>query len=106
MSISRISASAGISKEETLKILESENCHTGYREVDGCAGEFPSGSGYYYAAYGVKSDPWEESEGGIAVLGSGAIRIAQGVGVRLLLCQSCRSAPQKRDQGNNDECQP
>ncbi|MFA7366149.1 MAG: carbamoyl-phosphate synthase large subunit [Synergistaceae bacterium] len=79
MSISRISASAGISKEETLKILESENCHTGYREVDGCAGEFPSGSGYYYAAYGVKSDPWEESEGGIAVLGSGAIRIAQGV---------------------------
>ena len=79
MSISRISSSAGISKNETLKILESENCHTGYREVDGCAGEFPSGSGYYYAAYGSKSDAWEECEGGIAVLGSGAIRIAQGV---------------------------
>lgn len=79
MSISRISASAGISKDETLNILESEKCYTGYREVDGCAGEFPSGSGYYYAAYGVKSDPWEECEGGVAVLGSGAIRIAQGV---------------------------
>ena len=79
MSISRISSSAGISKEATLKILEEENCFTGYREVDGCAGEFPSGSGYYYAAYGVKSDPWDESEGGVAVLGSGAIRIAQGV---------------------------
>ena len=47
--------------------------------MDGCAGEFPSGSGYYYAAYGVRSDPWDESEGGVAVLGSGAIRIAQGV---------------------------
>ena len=79
MSISRISSSAGISKEATLKILEEENCCTGYREVDGCAGEFPSGSGYYYAAYGVRSDPWDESEGGVAVLGSGAIRIAQGV---------------------------
>ena len=79
MSIGRISASAGISKEETLRILDEEQCTTGYREVDGCAGEFPSGSGYYYAAYGVKSDPWEECAGGIAVLGSGAIRIAQGV---------------------------
>ncbi len=79
MSISRISASAGISEGEALRILEEENCMTGYREVDGCAGESPSGSGYYYAAYGVRSDPWEECEGGIAVLGSGAIRIAQGV---------------------------
>ena len=79
MSIGRISESAGTSREETLRILEEEQCSTGYREVDGCAGEFPSGSGYYYAAYGVKSDPWQECEGGIAVLGSGAIRIAQGV---------------------------
>lgn len=77
--ISRIAESAGITREETERRLEEENCLTGYRQVDGCAGEFPSGSGYYYGVYGVASDPWEESSGGIAVIGSGAIRIAQGV---------------------------
>ncbi|MEG1799221.1 MAG: carbamoyl-phosphate synthase large subunit, partial [Synergistaceae bacterium] len=77
--VSRIAESAGITLDETLKILEEEGCTTGYREVDGCAGEAPSGSGYYYGTYGVGSDPWSEAKGGIAVLGSGAIRIAQGV---------------------------
>ena len=77
--VSRIAELAGITLDETLRILEEEGCTTGYREVDGCAGEAPSGSGYYYGTYGVGSDPWCEAEGGIAVLGSGAIRIAQGV---------------------------
>lgn len=78
-SIGQIAEACGISKSETETLLELENCGTGYREVDGCAGEFPSGSGYYYSVYGAQSDPWEECEGGIAVIGSGAIRIAQGV---------------------------
>lgn len=78
-SISQIAESVGISRTETERILEKEGCVAGYREVDGCAGEFPSGSGYYYGVYGVASDDWEKVEGGIAVLGSGAIRIAQGV---------------------------
>lgn len=77
--IGRIAEDADLSREEVEKMLDDEGCCTGYREVDGCAGEFPSGSGYYYAAYGVKDDPWERAEGGIAVIGSGAIRIAQGV---------------------------
>lgn len=79
LSVGQIAEAVGISKAATEQILENEGCVTGYREVDGCAGEFPSGSGYYYGAYGVASDSWDESEGGIAVLGSGAIRIAQGV---------------------------
>jgi len=78
-SIEQIAELCGTARSEIEEILENENIATGYREVDGCAGEFPSGSAYYYGAYGVKDDPWEESVGGVAVIGSGAIRIAQGV---------------------------
>ena len=75
----RIARAADISLEETQKRLEEEGCTTGYREVDGCAGEFPSGSGYYYGICGAADDPAEKHSGGIMVLGSGPIRIAQGV---------------------------
>ncbi|MDY2984936.1 MAG: carbamoyl-phosphate synthase large subunit [Synergistes jonesii] len=77
--VSQIARAADISREEALRIIEEEKCTTGYREVDGCAGEFPSGSGYYYGAAGTGDDPREHKGGGIAVIGSGAIRIAQGV---------------------------
>ena len=77
--VSQIARAADISREEALRIIEEEKCTTGYREVDGCAGEFPSGSGYYYGAAGTGDDPREHRGGGIAVIGSGAIRIAQGV---------------------------
>ncbi|MEG2183935.1 MAG: carbamoyl-phosphate synthase large subunit [Cloacibacillus sp.] len=76
---SQIALAAGISRNEAALKLEEAGCVTGYREVDGCAGEFPSGSGYYYGVCGMGDDPHEEHEGGIAVIGSGAIRIAQGV---------------------------
>ena len=77
--VSRIADSCGAEKARIEEILAAEGCTVGYREVDGCAGEFPSGSGYYYGTYGVGSDEWENASGGIAVLGSGPIRIAQGV---------------------------
>ena len=77
--VERIANCCGLSADEVEARLAEEGCATGYREVDGCAGEFPSGSGYYYGAYGVGDDPWTKGEDGIAVIGSGAIRIAQGV---------------------------
>ena len=76
---SQIAGAAGLSEEEARKIIKEEGCASGYREVDGCAGEFPSGSGYYYGAPGAGDDPHDEHEGGVVVLGSGPIRIAQGV---------------------------
>ena len=78
-SVSQIALAADISREEVLRRLKEEEYTTGYREVDGCAGEFPSGSGYYYGVNGAKDDPYEPHSGGIVVIGSGAIRIAQGV---------------------------
>ena len=78
-SVSQIALAADISKDEVRRRLAEEDYTAGYREVDGCAGEFPSGSSYYYGVSGMKDDPYERRSGGIAVIGSGAIRIAQGV---------------------------
>lgn len=77
--IGRIAADSGLSCDDVKRKLAEEGWKSGYREVDGCAGEFPSGSGYYYGAAGAAGDPYEQRPGGIAVLGSGPIRIAQGV---------------------------
>ncbi|MCF0247546.1 MAG: carbamoyl-phosphate synthase large subunit, partial [Synergistes sp.] len=79
LSVSQIARASDITIEEAKELLEKEGCTTGYREVDGCAGEFPSGSGYYYGVCGKGNDPYEKHSGGIVVIGSGAIRIAQGV---------------------------
>ena len=76
---SQIACAAGLTEEEARNIVKGEGCAAGYREVDGCAGEFPSGSGYYYGAPGAGDDPHGSHEGGVVVLGSGPIRIAQGV---------------------------
>ena len=76
---SQIAEAAGLTEEEARRIIKEEGCASGYREVDGCAGEFPSGSGYYYGAPGAGDDPHGSHEGGVVVLGSGPIRIAQGV---------------------------
>ena len=76
---SQIAEAAGLTEEEARRIIKEEGCASGYREVDGCAGEFPSGSGYYYGAPGAGDDPHGAHEGGVVVLGSGPIRIAQGV---------------------------
>ena len=76
---SQIACAAGMTEEEARNIVKGEGCAAGYREVDGCAGEFPSGSGYYYGAPGAGDDPHGSHEGGVVVLGSGPIRIAQGV---------------------------
>ncbi|MDO4987795.1 MAG: carbamoyl-phosphate synthase large subunit [Synergistes sp.] len=78
-SASQIAEAAKISAEEVRGLIKERGLETGYREVDGCAGAYTSGSGYYYGIPGKKDDPCEKHSDGIAVLGSGAIRIAQGV---------------------------
>lgn len=75
-----ISSISGIDLDVIQKKKVEAGIKKGYREVDGCAGEIPSGSGYYYGTYGSGSDPFPLDERpAFAVIGSGAIRIAQGV---------------------------
>lgn len=51
-----------------------------FREVDGCAGETPTHTGYYYGVFGAGGDvvPVDDRPSAL-VLGSGPIRIGQGI---------------------------
>ncbi len=70
----------GMDVNEVKGLRKRWGIYPGYREVDGCAGEVPAGSGYWYGTYGAAGDPFFPSSGRpIAVIGSGAIRIGQGV---------------------------
>ncbi len=52
----------------------------GYKMVDTCAAEFEAETPYYYSAYGVENEAIEtRPEKKVLVLGSGPIRIGQGI---------------------------
>lgn len=71
---------AGISGQKVHEMRLNEGIVPGYREVDGCAGETPAGSGYLYGVYGAASDEDpDHSREAVAVIGSGPIRIGQGI---------------------------
>lgn len=51
-----------------------------FREVDGCAGETPTRTGYYYGVFGAASDEVPaDDRPSVLVIGSGPIRIGQGI---------------------------
>lgn len=66
--------------EEIEQFRKDNNVHASFKIVDTCAAEFEAQTPYYYSTYGeeceVKKTPNKES---IMVLGSGPIRIGQGI---------------------------
>ena len=70
----------GKTKEEVRALRYENGIHPVYKMVDTCAAEFEASTPYYYSVYGGE---WEEkrTEGGkkVLVLGSGPIRIGQGI---------------------------
>lgn len=50
-----------------------------YKMVDTCAGEFESSTPYYYSTYEREDEVLESSKKKVVVLGSGPIRIGQGI---------------------------
>ncbi len=50
-----------------------------YKMVDSCAGEFESSTPYYYSTYEREDEVLESSKKKVVVLGSGPIRIGQGI---------------------------
>lgn len=67
-------------KEKDLYDLEKQNGITPvYKMVDTCAGEFTSGTPYFYSAYEKENESVSSDKKKIIVLGSGPIRIGQGV---------------------------
>lgn len=80
LSDAEIAAAAGLSVAEVERLRAESGLTPGYREVDGCAGETPAGSGYLYGVYGAGSDDAPDlSRPAAAVIGSGPIRIGQGI---------------------------
>lgn len=51
----------------------------GYRMVDTCAGEFAATTPYYYSSYGEEDELEATDKPKVVVLGSGPIRIGQGI---------------------------
>lgn len=68
-------------KSETVirHTRNQEQIHPVYKMVDTCAAEFASDTPYYYGTYEVENEAAPTTRPSILVLGSGPIRIGQGV---------------------------
>ena len=62
------------------KIREENNITASFKRVDTCAGEFEAHTPYYYSTYNEfnEAQPFEK-EKSVVILGSGPIRIGQGI---------------------------
>lgn len=67
--------------ERQIKELRNEwNIHAAFKIVDTCAAEFEAATPYYYSVYGAQTEVDSSSEKKkVLVLGSGPIRIGQGI---------------------------
>lgn len=70
----------GKTEEEIKKLREQYGITAGFKMVDTCAAEFEAATPYYYSAYGVDNEAVETHPNKkVLVLGSGPIRIGQGI---------------------------
>ena len=69
----------GCKETEIREMRKAMNVIPSYRLVDTCAGEFDAVSPYYYSAYGTETEAKNSGRKTVVVLGSGPIRIGQGI---------------------------
>ncbi len=70
----------GISQEEIKQMRYQNNIVAAYKMVDTCAAEFEAATPYYYSVYGGENEAAETNPPKkVLVLGSGPIRIGQGI---------------------------
>lgn len=67
------------STEEVTKKRKEFNLYPVYKMVDTCAGEFEATTPYYYSTYEEKNDAEVSNREKVIVIGSGPIRIGQGI---------------------------
>ncbi|MGI8315053.1 carbamoyl-phosphate synthase large subunit [Halobacillus mangrovi] len=65
--------------EEVLDIRREHNIRPVYKMVDTCAGEFASETPYFYSSYEEENESVQSTNKKVLVIGSGPIRIGQGV---------------------------
>ncbi|MCF6137040.1 carbamoyl-phosphate synthase large subunit [Pseudalkalibacillus berkeleyi] len=64
---------------EVYQYREQQNIFPVYKMVDTCAAEFDSETPYYYGTYGQENEVVDSKKESVLVLGSGPIRIGQGI---------------------------
>ena len=69
----------GISQHEVFNFRKENNVMPVYKMVDTCAAEFESETPYFYGTYEEENESIPSNKEKIVVLGSGPIRIGQGV---------------------------
>ena len=75
-----ISRLTGKSEDEIKQIRYDNNIVASYKMVDTCAAEFEAATPYYYSVYGGENESVETNPPKkVLVLGSGPIRIGQGI---------------------------
>ena len=70
---------ANCSPEDVLAKRNELGMYPTYKYVDTCAAEFEAHTPYYYSAYATEDEVVPRGENSVIVLGSGPIRIGQGV---------------------------
>ncbi len=74
-----IAALSGSSTEEIRSSRKAKNIVPSYKMVDTCAAEFEAATPYYYSTYAQEDEVTVSHKRKVMVLGSGPIRIGQGV---------------------------
>jgi len=67
------------SENEVYELRKSQKILPVFKMVDTCAGEFESSTPYYYSTYESQDEVLESTKKKVVVLGSGPIRIGQGI---------------------------
>ena len=71
---------SGKTVDEVTKLENEYNVHPVYKMVDTCAAEFDAETPYYYSTYGTENESIPNNDKKkILVIGSGPIRIGQGI---------------------------
>lgn len=68
-----------MSEDEVFKIRKEQGIMPVYKMVDTCAAEFESDTPYFYGTYETENESLQSDKEKILVLGSGPIRIGQGI---------------------------
>lgn len=74
-----LAQAAGITEKEVYELRKKNNITPVYKMVDTCAAEFEAQTPYYYSCYDTHDEVEEDSQRKVVVLGSGPIRIGQGI---------------------------
>lgn len=76
---SQIALQWNCSEEEVLELRRSLNLKPVFKTVDTCAAEFDANTPYFYSTYGTENESYVTKKESVLVLGSGPIRIGQGI---------------------------